>query len=121
MRPILAIAMVMILGSAFAEPQAKVENCGWLVSKANALVPQPDASLKPSDPAPLSKPPPQAKAAYCERDTLMTYVGDERVIKLGLPLVIRSGDREGVLEASPTVLFNFHRAGDQYLPGKVEN
>src|SRR5579864_4633833 len=27
-------------------------------------------------PAPLSKPPPQAKAAYCERDTLMTYVGD---------------------------------------------
>ena len=82
---------------------------------------QPDALLKPSDPAPLSQPPPQAKAAYCERDTMMTYVGDERVLKLGLPLVIRSGDREGVLEATPTVLFNYHPVGEQYLPGKVGN
>lgn len=113
--------MITMLGAAFAAPQAKVENCGWLVSKENALVPQPDASLKPSDPAPLSKPPPEAKAAYCERDTLMSYVGDERVIKLGLPLVIRSGGREGVLEATPTVLFNYHRVGEEYHPGKVEN
>jgi hypothetical protein len=116
------LASALVLGkSALAAPQAKVENCGWLVSNGNALVSQPDALLKPSDPAPLSEPPPQAKAAYCERDTLMTYVGDERVIKLGLPLVIRSGGREGVLEATPTVLFNYHRVGEQYLPGKVEN
>jgi hypothetical protein len=52
---------------------------------------------------------------------MMTYVGDERVLKLGLPLVIRSGDHEGVLEAPPAVLFNYHRVGEQYLPGKVEN
>ena len=52
---------------------------------------------------------------------MMTYVGDERVLKLGLPLVIRSGDREGVLEATPTVLFNYHPVAEQYLPGKVGN
>ncbi len=90
----------------------------FAVAKKGVLVPQPDSSLKPSDPAPLSKPPPQAKAAYCERDTLMSYVGDQRVLQLRLPLVIRSGAREGVLEVNPTVLFNFHRVGDQYLPGK---
>jgi hypothetical protein len=105
--------------SALAAPQAKVENCGWLVPNGNALVTQPDALLKPSDPAALSTPPPQAKAAYCERDTMMSYVGDERVIKFGLPLVIRSGGDEGVLEANPTVLFNYHRVGEQYLPGKI--
>ncbi len=116
------LASALVLGkSALAAPQAKVEDCGWLVPSGNALVAQPDALLKPSDPAPLSAPPPQAKAAYCERDTLMTYVGDERVLKLGLPLVIRSSGREGVLEAAPTVLFNYHRVGEQYLPGKVAN
>jgi hypothetical protein len=61
-----------------------------------------------------------APTSYCERDTMMTYVGGERVLKLGLPLVIRSGGREGVLEATPTVLFNYHRVGEQYLPGKVD-
>ena len=116
------LASALVLGkSALAAPQAKVEDCGWLIPNGNALVSQPDALLKPSDPAPLSAPPPQAKAAYCERDTLMTYVGDERVLKLGLPLVIRSSGREGVLEATPTVLFNYHRVGEQYLPGKVAN
>lgn len=49
------------------------------------------------------------------------YVGDERVLKLRLPVVIRSGGREGVLEATPTVLFNYHLVGEQYLPGKVDN
>jgi hypothetical protein len=52
---------------------------------------------------------------------MMSYVGDERVVKLGLPLVIRSGDREGVLEADPTVLFNYHKVGDKYLPGKAQD
>jgi hypothetical protein len=51
---------------------------------------------------------------------MMSYVGDERVIKLGLPLVIRSGGHEGVLELNLTVLFNWHRVGEQYLPGKVD-
>jgi hypothetical protein len=111
---------LVLFKSALAAPQAKVEDCGWLVPIGNALVPQPDALLKPSDPAPLSAPPLQAKAAYCERDTMMTYVGDERVLKLGLPLVIRSGGREGVLEVDPTVLFKYHRVGEQYLPGKVD-
>ena len=107
-------------GSVLAAPQAKVEDCGWLVADGNVLKPQPDALLKPSDPAPLSKPPPGAKAAYCERDTMMSYVGDERVIKLGLPLVVRSGGHEGALELNPAVLFNYHRAGETYLPGKVD-
>jgi hypothetical protein len=50
----------------------------------------------------------------------MSYVGDERVLKLGLPLAVRSGGREGVLEVNPTVLFNYHRVGEQYLPGKED-
>jgi hypothetical protein len=115
---IFAVVAMVLAEPAFAAPQAKVENCGWLVAKQDALVPQQDSSLKPSDPAPLSKPPPQAKAAYCERDTMMTYIGDQRVLELGLPLVIRSGKREGVLEVNPTVLFNFHRVGERYLPGR---
>jgi len=112
--------MLLCLGApAFAEPQAKLEECGWLVLQEGALVSQPDKELQPSDPKPLSPPPESARAAYCVRDTLMTYVGDERVIKLGLPLVIRSGGQEGLLEANPTVLFNYHKVGDRYLPGKA--
>ena len=52
---------------------------------------------------------------------MMTYVGDERVLKLGLPLIIRSGGREGVLQADPTAIFNYHKVGDRYLPGRVSN
>jgi hypothetical protein len=86
------LPLTLIFGeSALSAPQAKIEDCGWLVPSGNSLVDQPDALLKPSDPAPLAKAPPLAKAAYCERDTMMSYVGDERVIKLGLPLAIRSG------------------------------
>ena len=115
---IFAVMATMLAKPTFAAPQAKVESCGWLVAKQDALVPQPDSSLKPSDSAPLSKPPLQAKAAYCERNTMMTYIGDQRVLQLGLPLVIRSGGREGVLEIDPAILFNFHRVGERYLPGK---
>jgi hypothetical protein len=112
------LAVIVLAAPALATPQAKSEDCGWLVTQGDDLVPQSDRSLEPSDPKPLSSPPAQAKAAYCVRDTLMSYVGDERVVKLGLPLVIRSGDREGVLEATPSVLFDYHKVGDKYLPGK---
>jgi hypothetical protein len=40
------------------------------------------------------------------------------LIKLGLPLVIRSGGSEGVLEYPPTVMFDYHLVGDKYLPGR---
>jgi hypothetical protein len=87
--------------TAVAAPPAKVEDCGWLVPTGNALVSQPDALLKPRDPAPLSKPPPQAKAAYCDRDTMMSYVGDERV-KLRrwwrVARLARAADPEGKTE-----------------------
>lgn len=115
----LLVAALVLCRPAKPAPQSKVEHCGWLIQTGNVLVARPDATLKPSDPAPLSTIPPDAKAAYCERDTMMSYVGDERVLKLGLPLAIRSGGREGVLEVDPTVLFNYHRVGAQYLPGRV--
>ena len=102
-----------------AAPQAKIENCGWLVPDGENLIQRADPALQPSDPKPLATPPADAKAAYCERDTIMSYVGDERVVKVGLPLVIRSGGREGVLEAAPAVLFDYHKVGDKYLPGKA--
>jgi len=98
-----------------------VEDCGWLVQNGETLIMQPDVALKLRDPAAIPTPPAQAKAAYCNRETLMTYVGDERAVKLGLPLVIRSGGKEGVLEANPTVMFNYHPVGDKYLPGKAAN
>jgi hypothetical protein len=96
-------------------------NCGWLVISGEALVLQPDETLKPLNPAPIPTPPKTARGAYCVRETFITKVGDERLLQLGLPLVIRSGDTEGVLEANPTVLFNYHKDGDRYLPGKAEN
>jgi len=117
--PLLVAVLLWFSAPAVAEPQAKSEQCGWLVAQGDELVPQPDKGLQPSDPKPLATPPESAKAAYCVRDTMTSYVGDERMIKLGLPLVIRSGDKEGVLEANPTVLFNYHKVGDKYLPGKA--
>jgi hypothetical protein len=111
---------VCLAAPAWAVPQAKTEICGWLVLQGDELIAQPDAALQPSDPKPLAAPPAAARAAYCARDTLMTYVGDERVLKLGLPLAIRNGDREGVLEADPTVMFNYHKVGDKYLPGRAD-
>lgn len=118
---VIAFALTCVAVPAVAAPQAKIENCGWLILQGDELIQQPDPALLPSDPKPLAIPPASAKAAYCVRDTIMSYTGDERVIELGLPLVIRSGDREGVLEADPTVLFNYHKAGDKYLPGKANN
>jgi hypothetical protein len=119
MKSILAVFLFAVLASAAsAAPQAKVEDCGWLVAQGDGLVAQPEPSLKPSDPAPLPKPPSGARAAYCERDTINTYLGDERLLALGLPLVIRSGGREGVLEVGPSALFNYHLVGKQYLPGR---
>ena len=48
---------------------------------------------------------------------IMSYVGDERLLERGLALVVRSGGREGVLEANSSVMFNYHRVGDRYKPG----
>lgn len=117
---VLCIISAAFLGvsakAAVAEPHP--EDCGWLVPSGNQLVAQPDPNLKPLDRKPLAPPPAQAKAAYCIRKTIITDVGDERFIELGLPLVIRSGDREGVLEDPPKVTFSYHRVGDRYFPGK---
>jgi hypothetical protein len=114
------VALTSLIAPALAAPQAKMEHCGWLVLRGAELIPQPDQSLLPSDPKALAIPPAQAKAAYCVRDTMLSYVGDERMLKLGLPLIIRSGDKEGVLEANPTVLFNYHKVGDKYLSGRAK-
>jgi len=98
-----------------------VESCGWLVEQDGALVQQPDPLLKPSDLAPLPLPPPKAKAAYCKRDTLEYSDGDFRLIELGLPFVLKSGDRESVLELSPSVLFDYYPEGDKYLPSNAQD
>jgi len=105
---------------AVSEPETSGE-CGWLVLSGDSLVEQPEPSLQPLDPRPLPTPPALARAAYCVRSPMMTNVGDERVLKLGLPLIIRSGGREGVLEANPTVMFNYHKVENRYLPGRVSN
>jgi len=122
MLPRLSALMVatFIASSASAnETKPLIENCGWLVVSGESLTSQTDENLKPSDAKPLPTPPQQAEAAYCIRDTLMTYTGDERLIKLGLPFIIRSGGKEGVLEYPPQVVFNYHRDGDHYAPGRA--
>jgi hypothetical protein len=125
MRALALLSSSMIAGIAPAHGPVAIaaghEQCGWLIQADGALRDQPDPALKPSDPAPLPTPPAQAKAAYCVRDTIITNVGDERLIKAGLPLVLRSGEREGVLEYPPQVRFDYHRDGDRYLPGRPEN
>src|SRR6267154_1944892 len=81
------------------------EDCGWLILVGTELRQQGDPALKPADPKPLAPPPEQAKAAYCDRAELKIYPGDKRFIELGLPLVFRSGGREGVLEYPPKITF----------------
>jgi hypothetical protein len=120
-RALTVLTLMLLSQPALAAPQAKIENCGWLVLHDGALVEQPNPALLPSDPGPLPAPPTGARAAYCLRDTMMSYIGDQRVVALGLPLVIRDGKNEGVLEANPTVLFNYHKVGDRYLPGRGKN
>jgi hypothetical protein len=113
------IALMLIMApSALATEQVTREDCGWLVQVGGELRLQPDGSLRPSDPRPLPTPPQSAKAAYCIRESMITNVSDERVIRLGLPLVIRSGEREGVLEVPPRVQFDYRRDGNRYLPGR---
>lgn len=116
--PFLLLVTAGVSG-AETSPLAEVEDCGWLVQSGDELTSQPDLTLKPRDAGAIPSPPPQAKAAYCNRETLMPHAGDQRLIKFGLPLVIRSGGREGVLEAAPGVVFNYHPVGDKYLPGRV--
>jgi hypothetical protein len=75
MPSVLAAMLLWFSTPGFAEPQAKLEECGWLVLQGDMLVPQPDKRLQPSDPKPLATPPESARAAFCARDTIMTYVG----------------------------------------------
>lgn len=97
------------------------ETCGWAVGDTE-LVLQPDPALSPLAKALPAAAPPNAKAAYCIRDSIVTQVGDEQVLKrYGLPLLIREGDREAVLEYDPSILFDYHREGDRYLPGARMN
>jgi hypothetical protein len=80
---------------------------------------QPDETLQPLNPAPLPTPPKTVRASYCIRDTMVAYVGDERLLKIEFPLVIRSGHRKGVLEADAAVVFDYRWVGDRYVPGKA--
>lgn len=120
-RIVLLLSVAFAAGPAWAKPQAQMEDCGWLVLQGSDLIEQPDAALKPSDPDTLAQPPANARAGYCVRDTLMTYVGDQRMLEHGLPLVIRSGKREGVLQADPTVIFKYHKVGDRYRPNEADH
>lgn len=119
------VAWLIVAGSVMASlaqaggPKGPVEeSCGWLVTAGDELHELPASDLKPSDSRPLPDPPDAAKAAYCDRDRLMTYVGDERLLIVRRPLVIRARGAEGVLEYDPYVTFNYHRDGSRYLPGK---
>jgi hypothetical protein len=112
------LLIALMAGSlASAEPPSSGD-CGWLVASGDWLVDQPDPALKPLDPGPLPTPPREAKAAYCVRATQLSDLGDERILKLGLPLVIRSGGHEGYLELDPAVTFNYHKVGNRYAPGR---
>ena len=113
---ILIAAAALIDASSRLGATTVEEDCGWLVDVGGELHQQADPSLKPSNPAPLAKAPQMAKAAYCIREGMVIEAGDERLLAMGLPLVIRSGAREGVFEVWPRVQFNYHRSGDPRSP-----
>src|ERR1700721_1712215 len=96
----------------------RIEDCGWLIENGDTLTFQPDPALKPRDTGPLPSPPAHTKAAYCDREAVTTGDGDERITLLGLPFVIRQGDRIGVLEYPPKIVFNYHWADGKFLPGR---
>jgi hypothetical protein len=118
---LLALATLCLCGASSGPGRPGDGNCGWLIESGDGLVEQADPSLDPLNPKPLAAPPAGTKAAYCIRGTLMTDKGDERLVQLGLPLIIRSGSREGVLELAPSVLFPYRRVGERYLPDKAAN
>jgi hypothetical protein len=112
-----ALLATPVFAQQSAEP-AQFDDCGWLVLRGGALVDQPDTKLKPRSPEPLPAPPADAKAAYCAREMFTMGDGDERLIMMRLPLVVRARGTEGILELIPDVPFNYHKAGDRYLPGR---
>ncbi len=105
---------------AAAQDRPVIEDCGWLIEGDGMLSPQHDAALHPSEAKPLPPAPQGAKAAYCIRDRFTSNENDRRLLALGLPLVIRSGEREGVLEDAPRVTFEYHldANSENYFPGK---
>ena len=115
---LLAVAALCLCGASSGPGKPGDRHCGWLIESGDGLVEQSDPALDPLNPKTLATPPAGAKAAYCIRGTLMTHKGDERLVRLGLPLIIRSGSREGVLELAPNVLFHYRRVGERYLPDK---
>jgi len=116
--PLLAAILVLQTADTPPQPAPAEERCGWLVATDDGLRDQPDPMLKPGDPAPLPAPPGGTKAAYCERESISTRAGDQRLLQGGLPLVIRAGGHEGVMELPPTAVFDYHRDGEQYAPGR---
>jgi len=109
---LLAFGALCVSGAATAPSKPTGEACGWLVGSGDDLV-------VPLDPRPLATPPAGAKAAYCIRATILTQKGDERLLRFEPPLVIRSGERESMLERAPSVLFPYHRIGERYLRDKI--
>jgi hypothetical protein len=118
---LLVFAAFTAYGAGVEQIKPPHEDCGWLIVSGDGLVPLSDPTLKPLDPKRIATPFEQARAAYCIRDTIMTGIGDERLVRMGFPLVIRSGEREGVLEDPPQVRFDYHREGDRYLPGEASD
>lgn len=106
-----------VLAQTPSQPQT-FDDCGWLVLRGDVLVDLPDQKLKPRNPEPLTTPPADAKAAYCAREKFTMADGDTRLIQMRLPLIIRARGTEGILELIPEVPFNYHKVGDQYLPGR---
>jgi hypothetical protein len=122
MRTVLAFCALLLATPALAQAPAQLvpfDDCGWLVLRDGALVDSPDSRLKPRDSGPLATPPADAKAAYCAREKFTMEDGDSRLIQMRLPMIIRVGGTEGILELMPDVPFNYHKDGNRYLPGRV--
>jgi len=116
-----AVLSAFLIGASDAAAAQRVENCGWLLESAGTLTEQPDALLKPRDPGQTPTPPPHTVAAYCDREGIVSDDGDVRITEMNLPLVIRQGDRVGVIEYPPKVVFKYHWADGKFLPGAEPN
>ena len=102
--------------AARGKSQPTTESCGWATPSAEGLSFQADPGLRPlKENYPLPTPPQRAVAAYCDRDSIVFGEHDYRVIRLGLPLIIREGGRVGVLSYPPQVSFDWEFEKGRYV------
>lgn len=114
---IITLLIVLASSGARAGTAAQIENCGWLIKSDATLTEQPEPKLKLRGDVSIPTPPADTAAAICDREGLVLGKDEWRLILIGFPLVVRSGDRMLVYECPPGVVFGYHWAANRFEIG----